>query len=313
MTAAHVRHVFGPVWSRRLGRSLGIDLIPFKTCTFDCVYCQLGRTTEKTATRREYVPLTDVLSEVERKLDAGPAPDFLTLSGSGEPTLYSRIGDLIAALHERTTLPAAVLTNSSLLWDPAVRAEILAADLVLPSLDAGDETIFQHVNRPVASLTLERIVAGLVAFRREFRGPIWLEVFLLGGLTAVPERADDIARIVERLAPDRVQINSVARPPLEEFAFPVPVDTQRQLARRFPGRVEIVAAMVAAAPGGGAAEASDEDILALIRRRPVTLDDITLGLGWPRAEVVKHLDHLTRAGMVAPVRVQHEVYFRPAG
>ena len=171
-------YVFGPVPSRRLGRSLGVDLVPHKTCSYDCIYCQLGATTCKTTERKEWVPLDDVLEQLKAKLST--APDYITLSGSGEPTLYSRAEELIDRIKAMTDVPVAVLTNGSLLWQEEVRRQFMKADLVIPSLDAGDEGMFRLVNRPHEDVTFERMLAGLVDFRREFRGAYWLEVFVLG-------------------------------------------------------------------------------------------------------------------------------------
>ena len=159
-------------------------MVPFKTCSYDCVYCQLGRTTNRTIERKEYVPLGDVLEELDRRLAEGPAPDYVTLSGSGEPTLYSRLGELIAGIKERTDRPVAVLTNGSLLWDADVQEALLEADLVIPSLDAGDDAIFQWVNRPHPAVSFERMVAGLETFCRRF-----IQASVAGGAApARPER-----------------------------------------------------------------------------------------------------------------------------
>ena len=180
------RHVYGPVPSKRLGRSLGVDLAPFKRCTYDCIYCQLGRTTDKTVEPKAYATSEAICSELERKLSFGPPPDYISLAGSGEPTLNAGIGELIAKIKGMTNIPVAVLTNGSLLWRDEVRAALMAADLVLPSLDAGDEAMFQYVNRPHRDISFERMIAGLSDFVRVYPGPVWLEVFLLAGVTAMP-------------------------------------------------------------------------------------------------------------------------------
>ncbi len=177
------RHVFGPVPSRRLGRSLGVDLVPFKTCSYDCIYCQVGRTTNQTIERKEWVPMDAVLDELKVKLAC--RPDYVTLSGSGEPTLHSRLGETIEHIQAMSDVPVAVLTNGSLLWQKEVREELALADAVLPSLDAGNGLKFAFINRPHPCLTFERMVEGLIAFRDEFPGQYWLEVFLLGGYTAI--------------------------------------------------------------------------------------------------------------------------------
>lgn len=288
-------HVFGPVPSRRLGRSLGVDLVPFKTCTFDCIYCQLGRTTCQTTLRSEWVPLEAVLRDLEANLDK--APDFITLSGSGEPTLYSRLEELIGGIKERTAIPVAVLTNGALLWMPEVRAGLMAADLVAPSLDAGDERLFRHVNRPHNDIAFDRLVEGLLRFREEYAGKYWLEVFLLGGITAIPAEVEKIARIVRRIDPDRVQINTVARPPAEEYAFPVSKPELEELAAAFGNRAEVIADYRPSHPRADFANRG-EDIAALLRRRPCTVDDIAEGLGLHRNEVVKYVNALVADGVL---------------
>jgi len=166
------KYIYGPVPSRRLGRSLGVDLVPFKACTFDCVYCQLGRTPHKTVERREYLPAEAILDEVKRKLAEGDVPDYITFSGSGEPTLNRRIGGLIREIKALTKIPVAVLTNGSLLWMQEVQEDLMAADLVIPSLDAGDEKLFSYVNRPHRDLAFAQVVNGLIEFTRRFPGQV---------------------------------------------------------------------------------------------------------------------------------------------
>ena len=291
------RYLFGPVPSRRLGRSLGVDLVPFKYCTFDCVYCQLGATTHKTITREEFVPLDDVVAELERKLrtDHSP-PDYITMSGSGEPTLYSRLGELIAAIKGFTDVPVAVITNGSLLWDPDVRASLLDADLVVPSMDAGDRAMLQRVNRPDPRLDFDAIVEGLIAFRGEFANQLWLEVVVLA-YTSVAD-VEKIAAIARRARPDRIQLNTVVRPPTESSALPVSPDRMAQFAALFDEGAEVVADFTRAHEEAGAT-ATRDDVLAMLERRPCSTEDIAVGLGIHRNEVVKHVGHLLDEGAIA--------------
>jgi wyosine [tRNA(Phe)-imidazoG37] synthetase (radical SAM superfamily) len=306
------KYVFGPVPSRRLGRSLGVDLMPFKTCTYDCIYCQLGRTTRKTLQRAEYVPIGDVLSEVRRALSEGPRPDYVTLSGSGEPTLHSRLQELISGIKSLTPVPLAVLTNGSLLSEEGVRHGPDGADVVIPSLDAGDDELFHRVNRPHGDLSFSRMVEGLLWFRRDFSKQIWLEVFLLAGVTDTAAEVEKIARLARQTRPDRIQLNTVDRPPAERSALPVPRDTLERLAGLFNPRAEVIAEFKAPSLAR-AKHGAAKDILALLVRRPCTVEHMAEGLGMRAAEVVKWLAPLEASGMVDIVYQGNRRFYVAAG
>jgi wyosine [tRNA(Phe)-imidazoG37] synthetase (radical SAM superfamily) len=216
-----MKYVFGPVPSRRLGRSLGVDPVPFKTCNWNCVYCQLGRTTAMTNERRDYVPAREVVAEVREALRAhGGAVDWVTFGGSGEPTLHKGLGRMIRAVKRFTSVPVAVLTNGALLHRPEVRRDVLAADAVLPTLDAGSEEVYRRLNRPRGDLTFSSLVEGLAAFRREYSGQIWMEVMLVRGLNDDARSLADIAAVLQRIGPDAVHVNTPVRPPAEPWVAP---------------------------------------------------------------------------------------------
>lgn len=306
-----MKHVYGPVPSRRLGRSLGVDLVPFKVCSYDCIYCQLGRTTEKTLERREYVPIAEILTELKSLLAQGAAPDYISLAGSGEPTLNSGIGELIRNIKEITSIPVAVLTNGSLLWRDDVQEELLAADLVLPSLDAGDAALFELVNRPHGGISFERMVEGLVTFTRRFPGEVWLEVLLLGGVTGIPREAEKINELIERIQPQRVQLNTVARPPAEDFAFALSTKQMRALQKSFTVPVELINENPEASPERSDTSAVDEErILALLERRPCTCGDLAKGLGLHVMAAMKALDPLLAAGKINAVVIGGKPFYR---
>jgi len=299
-------YVFGPVPSRRLGRSLGVDLVPFKTCSYDCIYCQLGRTTRKTVERKKWVPLDQVVSQVQERLST--APDYITLSGSGEPTLFSQLGEFVSLVKELSDIPVAVLTNGSLLWNEDVQKGLADADLVIPSLDAGDASLFRHINRPHESITFERMVEGIVEFRARFTGTCWLEVFLLGGMTAIPAEMKKIGALIERIQPDRVQLNTVTRPPAENFALPVSKEEMEQLAGIVGTGAEVIADFRGTHSRSEFA-ARREDVLDLLRRRPCTVGDIASGLGMHVNEVVKYLTELREHGAVAAEIQEGRLYY----
>jgi len=288
-------HIFGPVPSRRLGRSLGVDLVPFKTCSYDCIYCQLGQTTNKTVERHEWVPLNDVLEELKGKLVS--KPDYITLSGSGEPTLYSRLDELIAGIRAMTDVPVAVLTNGSLLWQEEVRRQLMDAHLVVPSLDAGHTSMFQAVNRPHESISFDQMLEGLIDFREEYYGEYWLEVFLLVGHTAVESEVSRITQCVRRIKPDRVQLNTATRPTAEDYAVMVDRARMADIAGRFEPPAEVIADY-RGVHAQSDFKAGREGVREMIQRRPCSLDDIADGLNMHRNEAIKYIEELNAEGVL---------------
>jgi wyosine [tRNA(Phe)-imidazoG37] synthetase (radical SAM superfamily) len=268
---------------------LGIDVVPYKTCTFDCVYCQLGRTTCQTLERRAWFTPDEILTDVRSGLDTNP--DYVTIGGSGEPTLYADLGGLIAELKRLTTTPVAVLTNGSLLWRADVREALQLADVVIPSLDAADEVAFLVINRPHEALSAEQVWQGLVEFRRSYRGGYWLEVFLIDGPSSAEPRVSRLVERVSQLGADRVQLNTAARPPAESWVTPVSPERLAEIALAFTPPAEVITARhTHAAPLPGQVTAAA--VLGLLQRRPCTLADIAAGLAAHRHEVIKILDEL---------------------
>ncbi|MFO8015324.1 MAG: radical SAM protein [Phycisphaerae bacterium] len=307
--AGRAHYVYGPVPSRRLGRSLGVDLIPFKTCTYDCIYCQLGRTTNLTIRREEYVPVDDVVADVERRLaELDAPPDYVTLAGSGEPTLHSRLGDLVAEIRRRTGVPLAVLTNGSLLSEPAVADALAEVDLVVPSLDAPAAAMWRQVNRPHPALDWEAMFGGLVRFTRRFDGRVWLEVMLLEDLTGTETEVASIALLARRIRPERIQLNTAVRPAAEAGVRPVSREQLEALARRFDPPAEVVAEFREPAEET-AAGATAEDVLELLRRRPCSAKDVADGLAIPPNEALKCIDALIAAGRAKAVRRDGGVFY----
>jgi hypothetical protein len=255
-----------------------------------------------------------VLEELARGLDAGPPPDYIGVAGSGEPTLHSGIGEVLAGIRALTGVPIAVLTNGSMLWSPAVRAALAQADVILPSLDAGTPRTFQRVNRPQPEISFERLVSGLLAFADEARARIWLEVFVLRGVTDQPDEIRRIAAIVGQVRPARVQLNTVCRPPAEPRALAVPVEELTRIRDAFPGVCDIAAGPPSFDPVCRPAETHPESrILALLSRRPCTVEGIAVGLALHPGEVVKYLDHLRRCGAVDAAWSAGEIYYRRVG
>lgn len=299
-------HIFGPVPSRRLGRSLGVDLVPFKTCSYDCIYCQLGRTTSKTIERREWVVLDEVLEELKDKL--ATKPDYITLSGSGEPTLYSRLDELIDGIRSMTDIPIAALTNGSLLWQKDVRRQLRDAHLVVPSLDAGHNGVFQAANRPHEDITFEKMLDGLISFRREYQGEYWLEVFVLAGYTAVDNEIAQMVECVKRIKPDLVQLNTVTRPAAEDYAIMVDPARMNEIAKRFDPEAQVIADY-RGVHAQTDFQAGRESVLEMIQRRPCSLEDIANGLNMHRNEVIKYITEIEASGVLTKQSSAGRLYY----
>jgi wyosine [tRNA(Phe)-imidazoG37] synthetase (radical SAM superfamily) len=303
------KYIFGPVPSRRLGRSLGVDLVPYKTCTFDCIYCDLGRTTHKTISRQSYVSPEEIQGELEICLSAlEKNPDYITISGSGEPTLNTNIGEIIRKIKEITSTPVAVLTNSSLLSFSEVRRDLLEANLILPSIDAVTPALFEYINRPHQSLKIEEIISGLIQFRKQYRGQIWLEILFCRGVNDGRDEVERLKEVIERIEPDRIQLNTTVRPPAEEFAYPLTTIQLEEIRKKLGDKAEIISEF-AAPLGEEFNSVKDTEILNLIKRRPCTTEDISKALGLRIDEVVKHLDHLTKTGTIRYRMYEHRCYY----
>ena len=306
------RYLFGPVPSRRLGNSLGIDLVPRKVCSLNCVYCESGKTTKLTTERMEYIPMKKITNELEDYFAHFPDPDYITFSGSGEPTLNQIIGELIEFIRQRKPdLPIAVITNGTLIYDAALRNELLKANLVLPSLDAASQGVFEKINRPEPDLDIHKIILGLETFSKQFKGRIWLEVFILPGYN---DHEDELLRIREallRIRPDRVQLNTLDRPGILEELRPA---SQAELKRVLDFWQLEQAEIIAAAPNRKRIEAYNEDaeatILSTISRRPCTLEDLENILGLNAMEINKYLDVLESENKISHVMQSRGIFYQ---
>ncbi len=304
-----MKYLFGPVPSRRLGLSLGVDLVPYKVCSFDCLYCELGRTTSHTSERREYVPTRGVLDELRSCFgDSGFSCDYVTLSGSGEPTLHSGLADIVAGIKEITIRPLALLTNSSLLNDPEVRRAVQPVDVILPSLDAATPKAFQRLNRPVDSVRIESIISGLLALREEFSGKIWLEILFCRGINDSDAEIEALTKAIEDVRPDKIQLNTVVRPGAYREAQSVSLDFLQQVQRRWGERAEIIAPFSSSQLNHGQQD-SLQQIIDLLQRRPCTVQDMAASCAMVPAEVVKFLDLLKKEGKVKESIHEGETFF----
>ena len=305
------KYLFGPVPSRRFGRSLGVDLNPYKTCSLDCVFCQLGRTTEKTVTRREYVPIDEVLAELDNWLKTNGKADYITLSGSGEPTLHSRFGEVIEFVRRSSTIPAVLLTNGTMLHLSEVRDAAAHANIVKVSLSAWDQASYRWVNRPHPQLQFDQLIEGQKAFRAQFKGQLWMEVFLVGGINSIPADVRKIATLAEEIGPDRIQLNTAIRPPAEDFATALSRDHMETLVHLFHPTAEIIAEFKA--KHADHIQTNQEMIFSMLQRRPCTADQIVAISGMHLNEVSKYLGNLMRADQISAERKKTTVYYAATG
>ena len=306
------KHLFGPVPSRRLGMSLGIDLVPHKVCSLNCIYCECGSSTKLTIERKEYVPYNIVVKELGNYIENNPAPDYLTFSGSGEPTLNSRIGDIVQFIKQNIPkIPIAVLTNGTLLYQKEVRKELLDVDVVLPSLDAASDLTFRKINRPFHDLTIHQYIQGLVEFSSEFKGEIWLEVFIIPGYNDNTHELDLLKKAFKRINPDIIQVNTLDRPGVVSKIRAATRNELQHIVEYWQlENVEIVAKSTARKEVQSFREDFETAILETIYRRPCTLKDLEEILGLHINEINKYLDVLESDGKIETVREKRGLFYK---
>ena len=306
------KYIFGPVPSRRLGMSLGLDMVPHKVCSLNCVYCECGRTTNLTVERKEYVPYDEVIKELDDFMKNNPAPDFITFSGSGEPTLNSRIGDIINHIKSNyENIPVAVLTNGTLFSDKEVRKELLKADVVLPSLDAASSTAFAKINRPFHSINIDEYIQGLIDFSNEFKGRIWLEVFIIPGMNDNKSDLDLLKKIIKKINPEEIQLNTLDRPGvIDNIRAATKIELQSIVDYWALDNVEIIAAVAKRKDVKSFRKDIESAILETIFRRPCTLEDMTEILGLHINEINKYLDTLEADGKIEAVRQERGLFYQ---
>ncbi|MFB0553636.1 MAG: radical SAM protein [Phycisphaerae bacterium] len=307
--AGEKKYFYGPVPSRRLGRSYGVDIVPFKVCTLDCVYCQLGKTTDRTIERKDYGPIEPILAELRETLAEGLEADFITIAGSGEPTLNLRLGELIDGIKKITEIPVAILTNGTLLYKEDVRADCAKADVVMPSLDAGDEQTFQRINQPHNDISIENLISGLCTFREEFAGWIWLEVFFVEGLNTNAEQIAKIRDAIGLIRPDKVQLNTAVRPTAETDIKRLNAEKLQAIAARLGPKCEVVADFSLSHHGRGL-ENKAEQVLSILKRRPCSLNDICSGLGIGHNEALKYVTDLQHEGIIRSEKKDGRIFFK---
>jgi len=305
------KHLFGPVPSRRLGMSLGIDLIPKKVCSLNCVYCEVGKTTKLTVDRMEYVKYSHVIAELKQFMSNNPKIDYITFSGSGEPTLNSRIGDVLNFVKENyPQVKIAVLTNGSLLFDKKLRTELLQADVILPSLDAASQSVFEKIDRPNSNLKIETYIQGLIDLRKEYKGNIWLEILFLKDYNDSKEELDLLKNAILKIKPDSVQLNTLDRPGTVAGLIPLLKSELKEIINYWNlPNVEIIASVQDRTYIDSYCGDIEAAILETIARRPCTLDDLHRFLGIHVNEINKYLGSLEATKKIVTVNIDRGVFY----
>lgn len=300
-------HIFGPVPSRRLGLSLGIDLIPRKTCSYDCIYCQVGKTTDRIMEPSSFVSVPEVIEELKEVLSK-TSPDVITLAGSGEPTLNVDIGAVITEIKEITHVPVTLLTNGSLLWKDQVREKIKNVDILIPTLSSVYEETYNKIHRPHSGLELNNVIHGLTVMRKEFSGKYLLEVMLLSGLNDTEKEISGLLKIINDIKPDRVQLNTVVRPPSEPGATSLSSEKLEEIKNYLGKNTEIIASV----PLRSRADKPDSKvgrIIEMIKRRPVTADDISNSLNLKKVETERFLKELMIKGHIQEQKHKDNLFY----
>jgi wyosine [tRNA(Phe)-imidazoG37] synthetase (radical SAM superfamily) len=303
------RYLYGPVPSRRLGRSLGIDLVPHKICTYNCIYCQIGKTTKKTLLRKEYVSEEEVLEEVKEFLSKGDPPiDYFSLSGSGEPTLHSKIGSIIEGIKRLSSVPVAVITNGSLLFEEEVRKDLLLVDVILPSLDGVSPEVFGRINRPDRRVSIKKVIEGMVEFRKIYHGRIWLEILFCKGLNDSPDELQKMKEVIDRIQPDLIHLNTVVRPPSEDWVKPLSQKEMEDIRAFFGEKASIISEF-----DRHLTYVTEEDIkegiLRILKRRPLSLLDLSKWMGIPQKELEEQITSLSQEGKIQTRFHGNSIYY----
>ncbi len=291
------KHVFGPVPSRRLGFSLGVDVIPHKYCPFDCIYCQIGKTTNIETTRKNFVDPYYVVNEIMSKIRKTHRIDYITFSGSGEPTLNTDLGTMIREIKKKTDIPVSVITNSALLYLDDVRKDLMFADVILPSLDAVSDDVFRCINRPHSFIDIKTIIQGLKLLRKDYKGRIWLEVMLVKGVNDSAEELEKLKKTVSEISVNKIQLNTVTRPPTEQKTEGLTEGDLKKICRYLGESCEIICSFEKSVK-----KPDEEDwsrkIIEILQRRSLTLDDIVKITGIPLENAKNRLKTLENEGQI---------------
>lgn len=304
------KYIFGPVPSRRLGLSLGVDLVPPKICTIDCVYCECGKTTKLTLERKEYIKIEKLFEELKIFFKTPKNIDFITLTGSGEPTLNSRIDEVIA-FSKQFNHKIALLTNGTLLSDEKVRNQIIDVDVVLPSYDAATLESFNKINRPHPEIDLNSYLNGLIEFRKIYKGQIWLEILILPGYNDDLDNLLKLREDILKINPDKIQLNTLDRPGALENLVPANYAQLKYIMELWNlPNVEIVSRIYSSKNFIGYSQNIEEIILETLQRRPCTIEDLKILTNLSETELSKYLSSLSYEKKIFAEKILNNYFYK---
>jgi len=308
------KYLFGPVPSRRLGISLGVDFIPYKTCSLDCIYCESGPTTDLTIERKEFYSAHLVIEELDSYLKTAPKLDYVTFSGAGEPTLFSKIGEVIAFLkREYPMYKIALITNATAFTTKELFDEVMSTDLIVPSIDAADQSTFQKINRPEASLNIIEILQHFYEFSKIYKGEIWLEVFIVKGVNDSFETLKEIKKWIEKIDPAKIQINSLDRPGAVAGLKKADIDTLLKVKTFFGKKSEIVVRRNSRSELNTLSQTSEESILKNIKIRPMTLNDLISVTGVSKSDLLEIISVMESEGLISTNMIGENLFYKVVG
>ncbi|MFW9772743.1 MAG: radical SAM protein [Candidatus Thorarchaeota archaeon] len=306
-----MKYVYGPVPSRRLGRSLGIDPIPLKTCNYQCIYCQLGKTTYFTNERKNFFPVKAIICELKKAIKENEGNfDYITFVGSGEPTLYKDLKKLILMAKELSEIPICVITNGSLLYDKEIRDILISADVILPSLDAGDEKSFIKINRPHPSINFEKLIQGFIDFREIYKGKFWIEVMLIKDMNDSKEELIKIKKKIDLIKPSRIDFNIPIRPPVEEWVK-IPEENIISLLNEIFADYNNIF-YPEKGPFRVYSKNFEKELLAIIERHPMTQEQILQTFSneqFTKNKILSQLDKLTSLDKIRKIIYNNQTFY----
>ncbi|OQA92019.1 MAG: molybdenum cofactor biosynthesis protein A [Elusimicrobia bacterium ADurb.Bin231] len=305
------KHLFGPVKSRRLGISLGIDLVPHKTCNLNCVYCECGKTTNFTGCRKEYVSVKEVFSELDEYLGQHPVLDYITFSGAGEPMLHSKIGKISGYIKKKfPEYKLALITNGTLFSYRRMRQEAAKMDIILPSLDAVSMPVFKKINRPCPGILPDKIISGLIRLRQEFKGGIWLEIFIIPGLNDTPSELGLIKNSILKINPDKIQLNALDRPGTVRGLIKASSYKLKSIAKYFGEKSEIIAAPEIKLRAKADRNNFEKLVFGTLCRRPSTIRDLSVISGVEEVKIKKYLISLRKTVKIDVTRMKRGNFYK---